>query len=63
MRKLANLKGAKALNRKEQKAINGGAYYSQLTCENAGGTWVCIGAGWPHECGCVFDNPVDPPNQ
>jgi len=65
MKNLMNLKNAKILSKREQKSINGGAGYTQSTCEDAGGQWRCIGTviGWPAACGCVFDGPVDPPNK
>ncbi len=48
MKKLANLKGVKALNKKQQKEINGGFCYGccnspnpNTGCEYLGGNYCC----------------------
>ena len=43
MKKLADLKGAKALNKNEQKSINGGG---KLTCEELFITGDCCDPRW-----------------
>ena len=47
MKKLVNLKGAKALNRKEQKEIYGGCGPT-VECDGGGG----VGGGSGLYCGC-----------
>ncbi len=49
MKKLSNLKGAKALNRKEQQSINGGGLQCRPACPPE---CKCVGAGV-----CVGDDP------
>jgi len=56
-----NLKNAKILSKKEQKSINGGGFWptTQYECELAPlFHWACVGS---HNCGCLYDGPVDPP--
>ncbi len=56
MKKLMNLKGAKALNRNEQKIINGGGLQKDGPCGSTGGTIVhcdttChCGGNWSGGC-------------
>ena len=59
MKNIQNLKGAKALNKKEQKAINGGSTTNaQLWCENSGGVWVYHGPTIGYAC-LLGDKPTD----
>ncbi len=48
MKKLSNLKGAKALNRQEQKSINGGKM-ALTNCTLAIGPYVCP-TTYPYYC-------------
>ena len=47
MKKLSNLKGAKALNRQEQKSINGG---KALRCVHSFDVGLCP-TNYPYYCG------------
>ncbi|MFK8103102.1 MAG: hypothetical protein AB8G15_11275 [Saprospiraceae bacterium] len=49
MKNLSNLKGAKALNLRELKEVNGGRLTLQPTCQG-GGDPECCGTG-PGQCG------------
>ena len=57
MQNLLNL--GKALNKAEQKSINGGG--GQSDCEMNGGTWVCFAVNNGGGCNCLYDYPLNLP--
>ncbi|WP_298903704.1 hypothetical protein [uncultured Psychroserpens sp.] len=54
MKKLKNLKGAKALSREQLQSINGGD--AKADCESGGGTFTCEGGPWFYVCTCSCPN-------